>query len=244
MSRPEISLQEWLNTDVDQKMKFLQIEMDPKNADGILQYIPNQQENRIHITFRNNTQNLELSGLFNYNNGQQYFISYVVLSFDQYNKLRAKYRRFDRKKNESGLLKKQYKFSQQTASNIKKLKNYWSLSREENVIENLINSHLNRKEIEQTKIQLNTKLIKANILNQAIDKLNKDIYDLNNKNEYLSKKIKEMEKLLAVEYLKSDHYKYLLDENKIETSISKIDEEKIQNKIMEIKENLKVSIYS
>lgn len=48
-----------------------------------------------------------------------------------------------------------------------------------------------------------------------------------------------MEELLAAAYLKSDHYKDILEINNIETSLSKIDDEKIKNKVMEIKEILK-----
>lgn len=239
MSRSEITLQEWLNTDVKQKLKFIMNEMDPKNIHGVLTYDHNQPAGRINLLFRNHSKELELYGVLQVNEEQNNFCFNLGLTLMEYNKLRAKYRRFNNKKNESNISKKQYRLSKETITYIKKIKKELNLSREECVIENSVNFYLNKQEVINTKVKLNTKTIKFNILNQEINKLNIDIQNLNNRNEYLSKKIKELEKILAESYLESDQYKYLLDKNKIETSLPKIDDEKIKNKVMKIKGILK-----
>lgn len=242
MARPEITLQEWLDTDVNQKIRFITNEIDQNNIHGVLNFYPDKPMDKVNVVFKKNSMGGEIYGQLRFNTEQGSFCYNISLTLVEYNKLRAKYRCFNRKKNETNLLKKQYKISKQTVYHIRSLKNRWNLSREENVIENLINSYVNEEEIKKTKVQLNTKLIKFNTLHQEIDKLNKDVYELNNQNECLREKIKKMEELLASAYLKSDHYKDLLNENNIDISISKIDDEKIKNKIIEIKEILKESI--
>lgn len=246
MSRPKITLQEWLNSEQNKKIEFIKKECDQNSINGLLTFTsvdtpPSTYKITYKNNFNNNVSHFVLGKLhFEVNNHKIIFD--LSLTEEQYNQLRAKYRVYKKNLHDSALVKKQYKFSKQTSHNIQKLKNEWSVHREEQVIENLINSHLNKQEEKKTLVKLNLKLSRFNILTQDNDKLSQEIYVKNTHIKTLKTQLKEMEELLAKSYLKSDHYKEILKTHGIKTETPKTTDHIIRKKVLEIQEILKASL--
>ncbi|NNG75033.1 hypothetical protein HLH10_01610 [Acinetobacter sp. ANC 4277] len=234
MTRPKIMLQEWLGKEQTLKNEFLKQELDELNYHGLLKTQLNHNGiNCITDRLGNNpyTQRVML------NNTTQLEVSEFC-----FNKLKEKYRTFKKNKKDSNLLKKQYKFSKETINSIKKLKIDKNLTREENVIENLINLYLNNKTIQQNTVKLQTKPIKLDILNLEIDKNLQKIYELELQNKYLRDEIKKIKSLLALSYLRNDHLKDIIQDNGLDASHPKPSNEMIERKIFEITDLLKESL--
>lgn len=233
MSRPKITLQEWLGEEKVLKKKFLNQELNLSNTFGLLNYQQFHNGTR-YITdrFGNNhqTENAILDNIP------------VKISEFCFDKLKGKFRIFKNKEKNSNLIKKQYKFSKETVKLIKNIKIEFNLPREENVIENLINHHLNNESLKQNKIKLQTKEIKLDVLKLEIEDNNQKIYDLTLENKILKDKIKYIIYLLAVSYLKNEHLKDIIQDHDLPSEYSKPTEEKIQNKVFEINELLKETL--
>lgn len=233
MSRPKIMLQEWLSKEQALKKKFLIQELNQSNFYGLLknQQAPN---GTIYITdrFENNhqTENAILEN------------TPIKISELCFNKLKDKFRIFKNKEKKLNLIKKQYNFSKETVHLIKKIKTELNLLREEQVIENLINNHINNITLQQNKIKLQTKEIKLDILKLEINENNQKIYDLTLENKILKDKIKNIINLLAVSDLKNEHLKDTLQDHNLSSAPPTPSQEKIQNKIFEINNLLKESL--
>lgn len=160
MSRPKITLQEWLGKEQVLKKKFLNQELNQANNFGLLRF---QQEHNgeFYITDRfgdnHQTEKTRLED------------KEIRISSFCFDKLKDKFRIFKNKEKKSNLIKKQYNLSKETVNLIKKIKTNLNLPREENVIENIINHYINNESIQQNKIKLQTKEIKLDILNIEIE---------------------------------------------------------------------------
>ena len=233
MTRPVIMLQEWLDKERTIKVQFIQHELNPSNPTGLLTSQTGV-NGEIHILDRiqNNplTEKAALNGMF---------ISISKFCFD---KLKPKFRTFKSKSKDSFLIKKQYKLSKEVVNSIKEIKNEFNFPREENVIENIITGHINKKNIKQKIEKLKPKEIDLEAFKFIIDNNKQEITNLNQKNKKLEYEIKYLTHLLATSYLKNEHLQSILLENELTIEYPVLSEEKIQNKIFEINKLLKESL--
>jgi hypothetical protein len=233
MSRPKISLQEWLGKEQALKKKFLIQELNPSNFYGLLQNrkTPN---GTIHIEGRfGNNQQTENAILEN---------TPIKISEVCFDKLKGKFRIFKNKEKKLNLIKKQYNFSKETAYLIKKIKTELNLLREEEVIENLINSHTNNATLHQNKIKIQTKEIKLDILKLEIEENNQRIFDLTLENKILKDKIKDIMYMLAASHLKNEYLKDNLQNYDLSYEFPTPSEDKILKKVFELNDLLKESL--
>ena len=133
MGRPLIFLKDWCLEDSMLKAEFLKKESE--NPKGLIlvenqTYIPNFYN---FPQFRSG--NFELGQL---SNGKQIQITQIC-----YEKLKAKFRTFKKKVKDKDKVNKHYLLNRQTANYINKLKEDFTLHREEDVIENLIKDRIN-----------------------------------------------------------------------------------------------------
>ena len=233
MTRPVIMLQEWLDKERTIKVQFIQHELNPLNPTGLLTSQKGH-NGEIHISDRNQTNQLTEKAALN-----GMFISISKFCFD---KLKPKFRTFKSKSKDSFLIKKQYKLSKEVVNSIKEIKNEFNFPREENVIENIITGHINKKNIKQKIEKLKPKEIDLEAFKFIIDNNKQEITNLNQKNKHLEYKIKYLTHLLATSYLKNEHLESILLENELTIEYPVLPEEKIQNKIFEINKLLKESL--
>lgn len=233
MTRPIIMLQEWLDKEKTIKLRFIQHELNPLNPTGLL-ISQTGGNGEIHIFDRIQNNPLTEKAALNGN-----FIKISKFCFD---KLKPKFRTFKNKEKDSSLIKKQYKLTKETVNSIKKIKEEFSLPREEYVIENIITGHINNKNVKLKIEKLKPKEIDLEAFKSIIDENKQEIYDLEHKNKNLEYKIKNITYLLAKSYLKNEHLEGILLENELTLEYSFLPEEKIQNKIFEINKLLKENL--
>ncbi|WP_180183010.1 hypothetical protein [Acinetobacter sp. YH01020] len=232
MTRPIITLQEWLDKEKTIKIRFIQHELNPLNPTGLLtSQIGGNGEIHIFDRIQNNppTEKASLNGNF------------IKISKFCFDKLKPKFRTFKNKEKDSSLIKKQYKLSKETVNSIKIIKEKYSFPREEHVIENIITGHINDKNIQRKIEKLKPKEIELEAFKSIIDSNKQEIFDLDQKNKNLEYKIKYITHLLATSYLKNEHLEGILLENELTSEYSILPEEKIKNKIFEINKLLKES---
>lgn len=233
MTRPIIMLQEWLDKEKTIKLRFIQHELNPLNPTGLLTSQTGG-NGEIHIFDRIPNNPLTEKAALNGN-----FIKISKFCFD---KLKPKFRTFKNKEKDSSLIKKQYKLTKETVNSIKRIKEEFSFSREEHIIENIITGHINNKNIKQKIEKLKAKEIDLEAFKFIIDNNKQEISYLDQKNKNLENKIKYITHLLATSYLKNEHLEGILLENELTLEYSVLPEEKIQNKIFEINKLLKESL--
>lgn len=223
MGRPLLTLQEWCNQDQQKKLEFIQQEIQRKklNQSGTLISSANYAPNMLSCALSNGC--------------------IIQLSTEDFEKLKARYRIFKKSKKDHGLIKKQYQLRPEIAQAIKSIQEQNSWSREEAVIEHVMNIHLNRNTVQKTKAQLDTKPIKLKILQDEINKNSNTINNLITYNTHLKQQIDQLLYLLAKAYLVSDHYKDLLQENSIEILPPNTNETVVLAKKEDVKEVLKLS---
>lgn len=145
MSRPKITLNEWLNTDLELKDKFIERELGLKNGYNLLKHEGNS------ILGTDST--IATPNLLN---SHHHKFNGIWLTAFEFEKLKAKYRVYKKNINDKDLIKKQYKFKEQTCKRILKLKGKNKFSREEEVIEFLLNEY-NKKDNLDEKVKVDWK---------------------------------------------------------------------------------------
>lgn len=232
MTRPKIRLQEWLNTEQKIKLQFIEHEINLSNTTGLLMRRVENNES-IYIFDRIQSTHLTERSMLN---GMS-----IAISEFCFDKLKQKYRTFKNKQKDSFLIKKQYKLSKETVKSIKEIKNEYNFPREEYVIENIINDHINNKKVKQKIEKLKPKEIDFEALNFIINENKKEIDDLKNKKNNLEFKINKIINLLAISSLENEYLKDILQDQDIFSEHSTPSEEKIKNKILELNNLLKES---
>lgn len=232
MTRPKIRLQEWLNTEQKLKLQFIEHELNPSNTSGLLMNLVNNNES-IYISDRIQSNPLTEKSMLN--------SMHIAISEFCFDKLKQKYRTFKNKGKDSFLIKKQYKLSKETVKSIKEIKNEYNFPREEYVIENIINGHINNKNIKQKIEKLKPKEIDFEALNFIINENKKEIDGLKNEKNNLEFKINKIINLLAISSLENEYLKDVLQDQDIFSEHSTPSEEKIKNKILELNNLLEES---
>ncbi|MBH2029309.1 MAG: hypothetical protein I8H74_02335 [Moraxellaceae bacterium] len=233
MTRPKIRLQEWLGKEQRIKIQFIQHEINLLNPSGLLKSQTGH-NGEIHIFDRNKSNHLTEKSMLN-------GISIAISEFC-FEKLKQKYRTFKNKGKDSFLIKKQYKLSKETVNSIKKIKEEFSFPREEHVIENIVNGHVNDKNVKQKIEKLKPKEIDLEAFKSIIDNNKKEISNLDLKNKNLEYKIKYITHLLATSYLKNEYLEGILLKNELTPEYSIPPEDEIKNKIFEINCSLNESL--
>lgn len=196
-----------LHKDVDLKIEFLETEC--KKDDGLVKFIvdPNGYT-LIGESKYYNQQILENEKpIFQHAhlaNGCPIHISNTC-----FNQLKKQFTKYKREKIESHLVKKQYQFTKELSARIQYLKNVNGWAREETVIEHVINLYTNSMTLNKSKAQVETKVIKLQVLNQEIDKNNLKI-------KQLEDNVLKLEKDLAKEKSEKEHYQNLCKSHNIE----------------------------
>lgn len=232
MTRPKIRLQEWLNTEQKIKLQFIQHEINLSNTSGLLiSRVDNNESIYVFDRIQSNplTEKSMLNGMS------------IAISEFCFDKLKQKYRTFKNKRKDSFLIKKQYKLSKETVKSIKEIKNEYNFPREEYVIENIINGHINNKNVKQKIEKLKPKEIDFEALNFIINENKKEIDDLKNEKNNLEFKINKIINLLAISSLENEYLKDVLQDQDIFSEHSTPSEEKIKNKILELNNLLEES---
>lgn len=219
MTRPKIRLQEWLNTEQKIKLQFIEHEINLSNTTGLLMRRVENNES-IYIFDRIQSTHLTERSMLN---GMS-----IAISEFCFDKLKQKYRTFKNKQKDSFLIKKQYKLSKETVKSIKEIKNEYNFPREEYVIENIINDHINNKKVKQKIEKLKPKEIDFEALNFIINENKKEIDDLKNKKNNLEFKINKIINLLAISSLENEYLKDILQDQDIFSEHSTPSEEKIR----------------
>lgn len=232
MTRPKIRLQEWLNTEQKIKLQFIQHESNLLNPSGLLTSQTGY-NGEINIIDRNQNNPLTEKSMLN-------GISIAISEFC-FDKLKQKYRTFKNKQKDSFLIKKQYKLPKEIVNSIKELKNQYNFPREEHVIENIINGHINNKNVTQKIAKLKPKEIDLEALNFIINENKQKIYDLKNERNNLEFKINKIINLLAISSLENEYLKDVLQDQDIFSEYSTPSNERIKSKILEINNLLKES---
>lgn len=230
MGRPKLSLKEWCNA--DQKLKLDFIEQESQRSGGLIQWNGNYYVPRVMASQRT-TISAQLSNH-----------KTIHLNSECFEKLKSRYRTIKKKQKDSGLIKKQYQFKPKTVDKIKKIQQNNSWSREEVVIENLINNYIGWAFIDEKRTQLETNKKYLKLLTTQIDEKQNEINDLNSKNNTLDKKIEQLIKKLAQISLLEGYYKDILLQQEISVAEPDIKEEILEEKIHQIKEQLKPKTFS
>jgi len=180
MTRPKMTLQEWLDKDAELKKQFIYREIDESGYNGSkLLVLDNNQIKSKYLRTE-----YFLSGQLS----QSYIIRITELDFE---KIKNKYRVFKKNENDKDLSRKQYRFKKTTVQKIKKMQKEMKLDSEVLVIEKLIDNFYEEKKIGKVQLDMNrlndlswknTISESVNNLSKNISTLKQDILDLKNEN--------------------------------------------------------------
>lgn len=229
MGRPLIFLKDWCLEDSMLKAEFLKRESE--NPNGLIlrenqTYIPNLYK---FPQFQSGN-----SALGQLSNGIQIQITQIC-----YEKLKAKFRSFKKKLKDKDKVNKHYLLNRQTANYINKLKEDFTLHREEDVIENLIKDRINDnaqlkhfEKLERSPLNLLKLKNELSYYKKLCEQAETD------KSQFYIR-IDELEDLLARAYLLNEFLKDTLQDHNIAFHHPSINDEIVKKYKFEIRNNLR-----
>lgn len=224
MGKPPLTVKEWCNREQKSKQEFL--EQESQRLNGLVARKGNSYISRDEIGYLP-METVQLS------NG-----CILHVHDKDFKQLKKLYLNMKSQQKNNGSTKKQYQLKSETIQKIKKLQEDHSWSKEEAVIDHILQLYIDEHAAQKFKDQLENRPMKLKILKQEIDQHLDQIQKLMKMNGYLKKQYQQNLKVLAKLEQTNQRYQKVLQEHKIDIPHLTLDDAFLEVRVEEINENL------